>query len=103
MSSSDSDSLLDAADRERLREFAAGQMLARPHLLRAGARIADQIRQLLPSLGDETIAAVMACASQIAGHHLQETSCPHVQSVGLLLQATVVDLAHLELDPPDGR
>jgi hypothetical protein len=91
--------LLDGEDRGRLRDFAATQQLTRPHLLGAGARIADQLRLALPGLGDEAMAAVLAYASSVASTHAQVTGCPHVRQVSLLLGAAAVDLANLELDP----
>ena len=93
--------LLTGADRQRLRRFAATQALQRPRLLPCGKQIADELRKILPTLEDDTIAAVTASISQVATHHAQLTGCPHVRSVALLLNAAVVDLAHLELDPPD--
>lgn len=92
--------LLDDEDRARLRHFAAAQQLARPHVLCAGTRVADQLRLILPGLGDEAMAAVLAYASSIASTHAQVTGCPHVHQVSLLLGAAAVDLANLELDPP---
>jgi hypothetical protein len=94
------DPLLCAEDRARLREFAVTQALARPHLLPSGTRIADWLRQLLPALDDETIAAGTACAAHVTMHHAEAADCPHVHAAALLLQAAAVDLAHLELDPP---
>lgn len=92
------DELLTGADRDRIREFAVTQELTRPHLLGAGARLADQLRELVPSLADEQLAAVTACAAQVAGRYAAAAGCGHAQHVALLLQAVVVDLAHLELD-----
>lgn len=92
--------LLDCADRQRLREFTAHAMVERPGLLEHGAAMADQFRQLIPSLGDEQIAAVTAVTAQLAGATAQTGRCVHAQKVALLLQAVTADLAHLELDPP---
>ncbi len=94
------ESALICADRERLREFTASAMVRRPGLLERGAALADQFRQLVPSLRDEQIAAVTALAAQVAGTTAQAARCGHAQQVALLLQAVTADLAHLELDPP---
>jgi hypothetical protein len=94
------DTLLSASHRDRLREFAVAQELDRPGLLGYGAKVADQLRTLLPSLDDETMAAVVAVCADLAGHHARAAGCGHVHRTALLLQAAVVDLAHLELDAP---
>lgn len=92
--------LLSCADRQRLREFTVDAMTRRPGLLEHGTAMADQFRQLIPSLTDEQIAAVTAVAAQLAGTTAQSARCVHAQKVALLLQAVTADLAHLELDPP---
>jgi len=95
-----SEPLLTCDDRERLSAFKADAMIHRPGLLEHGARIADQFRQLVPSLRDEQIAAVTALAAQVAGQAAHTGACTHTNRVALLLQAVTADLAHLELDPP---
>ena len=95
------ESLLTCADRERLREFAVSAMVDRPGLLEHGAAMADQFRQLIPSLADEQLAAVTAVCANVAGQTARTGGCSHTHRVALLLQAVAADLAHLELDPPD--
>jgi hypothetical protein len=93
--------LLDAGDRARLREFAVSAELSRPHLLPAGAAMADQFRQLVPALGDEAIAAVTALTAVTVGARARAAGCGHLYEMALLLQAVAVDLAHLEFDRPE--
>lgn len=94
------DTLLSSADRELLREFAVSVAVDRPGLLEFGARVGDQLRLLLPSLDDETMAAVTVYAAHVVSCQALATGCPHVHSAAVLLQSAAVDLAHLELDPP---
>lgn len=95
--------LLDAGDRAVLREFAVTAELHQPHLLPAGAQLADQFRRLIPALPDEHIAAVIAVAAHVPSGYAHATGCSHAAHVANLFQAAAVDLAHLELDPPEVR
>jgi hypothetical protein len=93
---------IELTDRElaALREFR--HTAEHPAYAANGARAADHLRKLYPSLADIEMAAILCQVTGWAARHGAHCDCNHLFAFSRLLGATAADLAALELGAPPG-